>query len=272
MEEKMSSIIKLKDYEQIIYDSLENEDKFLEYLEENQNNTLEMNFSHVDYLKNQKTLSKPQEEVINYLEEVARILDNNDENIFERNLHAVIIYSFYYLRQGFSYMDIVQEGNIGLLKAIDAFGNRDKRLFENYKNFWIIREIVLYIKNELLDIKNNFIKFFKDEEEHLVHHEKKLENKDITVEEITDFLAKGDEDEIFNTLESLQRKKAAALENFNFFKSKNLLNEEEIKVLTLYFGFGKVKRYSIYEIEKELGYIENQGEELFQNALLKLSQ
>lgn len=268
----MSDIIKLKDYEQIVYNTLENEEKFLDYLEKNQKKILEMNFSHINYLKNQKILDKSQEEVIDYLEEVANILDNNSGNLFEINLHYVITYSFYYLRQGFSYMDIVQEGNIGLLKAIESFGNKDKELFDNYKNFWIIRAIILYMKNELLDIKNNFIKFFQDEEKHLIQREKSEENKDITVEEITDFLAKSDEEEIFDSLESLERKKSITLENFDLFKLKNLLNEDEIKVLTLYFGFGKDKRNSIYDIEKEFGYTENHGEGLFKNALLKLSQ
>ncbi|MGF6906668.1 sigma factor [Fusobacterium sp. PH5-44] len=268
----MPSVIKLKDYEQVVYNVLEDEKNFLEYLEENQNKILEMDFSHLEYAPNNKISDKSQEEIINYFEEVANIPINENENSFERNLHLVITYSFYYLRSGISYMDIVQEGNIGLFMAIESFGNRDKILFDNYKNFWIIRSIILYIKNELLDKKNNFIKFFNEEEKRLANLELNKASKDVTIDEIRDFLENDKEGKNIDSLESLENKKNLILSNLDFFKSKNLLNEKEIKVLTLYFGFGVEKRYSIYEIDKDLGFTENQSEELFQNALLKLSQ
>ena len=49
------------------------------------------------------------------------------------------------------------------------------------------------------------------------------------------------------------------------------LINDDIEMLNYYFGFGKDKRYSIFEIEDMLKLENGQGEELFQNTLLVLS-
>ena len=49
------------------------------------------------------------------------------------------------------------------------------------------------------------------------------------------------------------------------------LSENEIKIIELYFGLGKDKRYSILDIEKELSLLKDTGEGAFYNALGKIS-
>jgi len=264
----MSNIIKLKDYEKIVYNDLEDEEKFLKFLEENQDKILELDFSHVEHNSSNNSSNLQQEDVIGYLEEISHIITENNENLFEKSIHSVTSQSFHYLRESFSYLDIVQEANIGLLNGIEAFGDGDIALFDNYKNFWVIRAIVLYLKNELENTKNSFLRYFKMEEEHLAHHHFHEENEP-TMEEIHEFL--NEEENSAHSLESLKEKKERILKNFDFFKTKNILSPEEIQVLNLYFGFGVDKRHSIYEIEKKLEIEKDQGDTIFQKAIEKIS-
>ena len=58
----------------------------------------------------------------------------------------------------------------------------------------------------------------------------------------------------------------AAIENIPF-----KLGEKEIKIIEMYFGLNGDKRYSIYDIEKELSLVKDTGEGAFYNALSKIS-
>ena len=57
-----------------------------------------------------------------------------------------------------------------------------------------------------------------------------------------------------------------AIENIPF-----KLGEKEIKIIEMYFGLEGDKRYSIYDIEKELSLVKDTGEGAFCNALAKIS-
>ena len=288
----MSNVIELKDYEKIIYEQLEDEETFLKFLEENQYKTLKLDFSHVKDNSRSNASALHHEEVFNYLEEISQIIADTDENLFEKSVHSVASQCFYYLRESFSYLDILQEANIGLLNGIESFGNKDTALFDNYKNFWVIRAIVLYLKRELESTKNSFLRYFKMEEEYLNHshssheereaqentHEKK-EEKEPTIEEIQDLLNEdfanknfiNDDENPGYYVESLRETMERIVENFDFFKTKNLLSPIEIEILNLYFGFDSDKRYSIYEIENKLDIKRDQGEKIFKKAIEKIS-
>lgn len=68
--------------------------------------------------------------------------DREAKNILiEQNLKLVIKNAYYYLNHGLELMDLIQEGNIGLIKAIDNFDLSYENKFSTYATHWINQTI-----------------------------------------------------------------------------------------------------------------------------------
>ena len=234
-------IINLKDYEHLMLDDLIENDDFADYLDENMNATLELNYSHIKHDSSYQG-SPNKENVISYLEDVSMI-DNTEtaENI-ERNLGVVASIALHYVRLGISYLDLVQEGNLGLVEANDNFGESGWESFDDYAIFWIVRYMILAIAARAGTLRSEFLLYFTQNHDHLFKSEDEHEKK---VKEVND--------------------------KFAFENLENRLSNIEIMVLEYYFGLDKVRRYSIYEAEKELDIEVGDGEEIFADAMRMLS-
>ena len=163
-------------------------------------------------------------------------------------------------------MDVVQEGTVGLIKAVDYYDPDKNGDFKNYSKYWIAREIVLYIESKVADIRNEFKNFFKNKKEnfgkeHHHDHDEEHQHDEVYLKE----------EDILPTIESIEKREKMVEKRIDFFTLENRLSERQIEVLNYYFGFGKNKRFSIFEIEDVLKLESGQGEELFQSALLILS-
>ena len=55
--------------------------------------------------------------------------------------------------------------NNGAYEGIALYDGEKYGDFENYKKYWIIREMVIFINSKITDIKNEFKRFFKDKRE-----------------------------------------------------------------------------------------------------------
>ena len=68
----------------------------------------------------------------------ARILISEAKNeLINRNLRLVVNVAKNYLGRGLSFLDLIQEGNIGLMKAIDKFDYKKGFKFSTYATWWI---------------------------------------------------------------------------------------------------------------------------------------
>lgn len=65
--------------------------------------------------------------------------EGND--LISKNLRLVIMVARKYVGLGLSFMDLIQEGNIGLLKAIEMFDASKKCKFSTYAVWWIRQTI-----------------------------------------------------------------------------------------------------------------------------------
>lgn len=84
--------------------------------------------------------------------ELAKRIEAGDEEarkkFCESNLKLVISIAKKYISYGIPLLDLVQEGNIGLMKAIDNFDYRKGHKFSTYATYWIRQAITVAVKNQ----------------------------------------------------------------------------------------------------------------------------
>lgn len=266
--EKVMGKIDVMDFEKGVIRQYHQDDKFLDFLKEKKELILDYTKLGLKELDDGDLESLGEENVIDYLEEISNIdLSENleGEEFILQNLPVIASIAFNYLREGISYLDVVQEGIVGLIKGIDIYNSEIYGDFENYKKYWIIREIVLFINNKVVATKNEFKSFFKDKRENF-GKENPYEEE---LEDSSEVYLK--EEDLLPTLESIDKREKLMERQIDFFKLKNRLSSRQIEVLNCYFGFGKEKRLSIFEIEEKLGIAKGEGELIFEQALFILS-
>lgn len=105
------------------------------------------------YDLNEDSLNAYLNEIFNYpllsLEEekdlIKRIKDGDTfakKQLIESNLRLVVSISRKYLNRGVSYLDLIQEGNIGLINSIDKYDLTKGYKFSTYATYWIRRSII----------------------------------------------------------------------------------------------------------------------------------
>jgi RNA polymerase primary sigma factor len=92
-------------------------------------------------------------EAVRHLDIAAEKVKRGKAELVEANLRLVVSIAKKYTNRGLQFLDLIQEGNIGLMKAVDKFEYKRGYKFSTYATWWIRQAITRAIADQARTIR-----------------------------------------------------------------------------------------------------------------------
>ena len=139
-----------KDFVKNFFSEYNNEEWYSQYLKNDK--SLSVYKSNIKELQDiQDSIKIPIKKLKQIMLEVShgkRSIKNYKKIMVESNLRLVISFAKKYSPKGLNFIDIIQEGNLGLMKAVDKFEYKRGFKFSTYATWWIKQSITRAIADQ----------------------------------------------------------------------------------------------------------------------------